>query len=69
MPLQLRILRQEYFQEYKTQLKVDVDAALASLKNTTQTVEDFNPDSYRDYLANSAVHSSNIEGNSVSFDT
>lgn len=64
MPLQLKILRQEYFQDYKAHLKVDVNAAFAALKNTTQTIDDF-----KFYLANSAVHSSNIEGNTINFDT
>ncbi|MCY7361206.1 MAG: Fic family protein [Ignavibacteria bacterium] len=69
MSLRLKILTDEYFNEYKTQLKVDVETLFAALKNKPQSVEDFNTDSYRYYLANSAVHSSNIEGNTVSFDT
>lgn len=64
MPLQLNILRQDLFDEYKKQLKVDVESAFASIKRKPQTLEDF-----KFYLANSAVHSSNIEGNTVSFDT
>ncbi len=64
MTLQLKILRQDLFDEYKKQLKVDVKSAFASIKKKPQTVEDF-----KFYLANSAVHSSNIEGNTVSFDT
>lgn len=60
----LKILRQEYFSEYKTQLGVDVERAFGTLKNVVQSDDDF-----KFYLANSAVHSSNIEGNSVSFDT
>lgn len=64
MNLKLKILKQEYFNEYKTQLKVDVETAFATLKNKPQSVDDF-----KFYLANSAVHSSNIEGNTVSFDT
>lgn len=62
--LRLRILKQEYFKEYETQLAVDVEAACARLKSKPQSADDF-----KLYLANSAVHSSNIEGNSVSFDT
>ena len=64
MNLKLKILKQEYFNEYKTQLKVDVETAFATLKSKPQSVDDF-----KFYLANSAVHSSNIEGNTVSFDT
>jgi Fic family protein len=64
MNLQLIILRQDLFDEYKKQLKVDVESAFASIKKKPQTVEDF-----KFYLANSAVYSSNIEGNTVSFDT
>lgn len=64
MILGLQILKQDYFTDYKTQLKVDVESAFAALKNKTQS-----PDDFKFYLANSAVHSSNIEGNTVSFDT
>ena len=64
MNLQLQLLRQDLFDEYKKQLNIDIESAFTSIKNKSQTVEDFNF-----YLANSAVHSSNIEGNTVSFDT
>lgn len=64
MVLQLKILRQDLFDDYKKQLKVDVDNLFAAIKRKPQTIEDF-----KFYLANSAVHSSNIEGNTVSFDT
>jgi len=64
MTLQLKILRHDLLEEYKHQLKVDVETAFASIKKKPQTAEDF-----KFYLANSAVHSSNIEGNTVSFDT
>jgi Fic family protein len=64
MNLQLKILRQDLFDEYKKQLGIDVEGAFTSIKRKSQTVEDF-----KFYLANSAVHSSNIEGNTVSFDT
>lgn len=64
MVYELTILKQEYFKDYKTQLKVDVDSAFAKLKKQSQSLDDF-----KFYLANSAVHSSNIEGNTVSFDT
>jgi Fic family protein len=64
MTLQLKIIRQDLFDEYRKQLKVDIETAFASIKKKAQTVEDF-----KFYLANSAVHSSNIEGNTISFDT
>ena len=64
MPFQLKILNQDYFNEYKKLLTVDVETAFAVLKDKPQSVDDF-----KFYLANSAVHSSNIEGNTVSFDT
>ncbi len=64
MTLQLKILNQDYFNDYKNRLTVDVETALAALKKKPQSVDDF-----KFYLANSAVHSSNIEGNSISFNT
>lgn len=64
MSLGLKILNQDYFNDYKAQLKVDVESAFAIIKIKPQTLEDF-----KFYVANSAVHSSNIEGNTVSFDT
>jgi len=64
MNLQLKILRQDLFEEYKKQLSIDIESAFTSIKKKSQTVEDF-----KFYLANSAVYSSNIEGNTVSFDT
>lgn len=64
MALQLEILRQDLFDVYQKRLKVDVEHAFAAIKQKPQSVEDF-----KFYLANSAVHSSNIEGNTVSFDT
>lgn len=64
MTFQLKILQQNYFNDYKSLLKVDVESAFATVRNKLQSLEDF-----KFYLANSAVHSSNIEGNTVSFDT
>jgi Fic family protein len=64
MNLKLNILREDLFDAYKKQLKIDIESAFVSIKKKSQTVEDF-----KFYLANSAVHSSNIEGNTVSFDT
>ena len=64
MTLQLKILNHSYFNEFKKRLTVDVETAFAGLKDKPQSADDF-----KFYLANSAVHSSNIEGNTVSFDT
>lgn len=62
--MKLEILKPDYLNDYKAGLKVDVETAFATLGNQSQSVDDF-----KFYLANSAVHSSNIEGNTVSFDT
>ena len=64
MILPLKILKQAYFNDYKNQLKMDVESTFATIKNKPQTLDDF-----KFYVANSAVHSSNIEGNTVSFNT
>jgi Fic family protein len=64
MSMQLTLLRQDLFDEYKKQLNINIDSAFTAIIRKSQTPEDF-----KFYLANSAVHSSNIEGNTVSFDT
>ncbi len=64
MDLQLTILRQDLIDDYKKQLKIDIESAFTLIQKKSQTIEDF-----QFYLANSAVHSSNIEGNTISFDT
>lgn len=64
MKLMLELLRQDEFENYTRQIDFDVEAAFTTIKNKEQSLEDF-----RFYLANSAVHSSNIEGNTMSFDT
>lgn len=64
MPSSLQLLNADHFTDFQSRLRVDMEAAFESLKNTPQRVEDFNF-----YVANSAVHSSNIEGNTVNFDT
>lgn len=45
-------------------MTVPIESAFDAIKVNSQSVYDF-----KFYLANSAVHSSNIEGNTVSFDT
>ena len=52
MTLQLKIIRQDLFDEYRKQLKVDIETAFASIKKKAQTVEDF-----KFYLANSSYYS------------
>ncbi len=64
MSLHLKILNQDYFNDYKMRLAVDVETGFDELRNKTQRFDDF-----EFYLANSAVHSSNIEGNRISLDT
>jgi Fic family protein len=64
MNLELKLLRQDLFDEYKKRLTIDIESMFTSIQKKSQTIEDF-----KFYLANSAVHSSNIEGNTVSFDT
>jgi Fic family protein len=62
--MKLKILKEDFLYDYKKQLRVDVEKEFFQLRNKSQTVDDF-----KFYLANSAVHSSNIEGNTVDFDT
>jgi Fic family protein len=62
--MQLNLINSNYFQEYKKQLTINISEAFKLLLNRPQGLDDF-----KFYLANSAVHSSNIEGNTVSFDT
>jgi len=64
MTVPLKILRRDLFEEYQNQLAVDIESSFDFINKKSQTAEDF-----RFYLASSAVHSSNIEGNNVSFDT
>jgi Fic family protein len=62
--MKLKILKEDFLYDYEKQLRVDVEKEFFQLRNKSQTVDDF-----KFYLANSAVHSSNIEGNTVDFDT
>lgn len=61
---ELKIIKKEFFNAYKSQLTFDLEEKFADIRNKSLNTEDF-----RFYLANSAVHSSNIEGNTVDFDT
>lgn len=64
MAFELKILSSSFFNEYNNRLTVDIETCFLIFKNKAQTIDDF-----KFYLANAAVHSSNIEGNTVSFDT
>jgi len=61
---ELQLLKPNYFNDYSKHLALDVDVLFAAINKQVQSTDDFSF-----YLANSAVHSSNIEGNTVSFDT
>lgn len=60
----IKILSPDYFAKYSMQLQVDIETAFENLRNKPQSTEDF-----KFYMANAAVHSSNIEGNTTNFDT
>jgi Fic family protein len=62
--MKLTILRHDLFFLYKKDLIVNIKKEFSKLQQKQTTGDDF-----KFYLANSAVHSSNIEGNTVSFDT
>lgn len=59
-----KLLNNDYLPEYKKQLNFSVDDTFKQLSDKPRTENDF-----KFYLANSAVHSSNIEGNTINFDT
>ncbi len=60
----LIIISNKYLTPYKSGLNFDLQNALAAYNKLTKQDEDFNF-----YIANAAVYSSNIEGNTISFDT
>jgi Fic family protein len=62
--MQFKLINSTYFLDYKKQLNINIDEVFKQLLDKPQTADDF-----KFYLANSAVHSSNIEGNTVNFDT
>ncbi len=62
--MKLQLLSGKYFSAYQEQLPFDLKKAFESLGGKSPTAEGF-----KFHLANSAVHSSNIEGNTVDFDT
>lgn len=64
MPFNLKLLKSQYFLNYQDFQKFNLENVFEAIKNKTLSLEDF-----KFYLANSAVHLSNIEGNTVSFDT
>lgn len=62
--MNLKLIHTDYFSEYKKQLNFSIDDAFKQLSAKPQSADDF-----KFYLASAAVHSSNIEGNTVNFDT
>jgi Fic family protein len=61
----LEILPQDYLEIYKEKAGVDWTIAINSLK----TKSSFSKEDFEYYLQSSAVYSSNIEGNSIDFDS
>lgn len=64
MAMALHLLKQDFFNDYKKQLLIDVEESFNIIKKQQLSTENFSF-----YLANAAVHSSNIEGNTTNFDT
>lgn len=62
--MNLKLISIGYLKEYKNQLNINIEEDFKNLPGKPQSADDF-----KFYLANSAVHSSNIEGNTVNFDT
>jgi len=60
----MQLLDSSYLKQYREMLKINLNEAFQQLGDNSGEVDDFTF-----YLANSAVHSSNIEGNTISFDT
>ncbi len=60
----MNLLSRDFFTAYKDRLDFDLNEAFRQLLDKPETREDF-----KFHLASAAVHSSNIEGNTVSFDT
>ncbi len=60
--MNFKLLSNAYFPQYKKQLQINIEEGFNQLLKKSQSADDF-----KFYLANSAVHSSNIEGNTVSF--
>ena len=61
---QFQLLDKANFSDYESGVKIDIERKLLTLNSRSLTANDCSF-----YLANAAVHSSNIEGNTVSFDT
>ena len=62
--MNFKIISEEYFEEYQKQLTINLKDGFIALQNLPKSADNF-----KFYLANAAVHSSNIEGNTVDFDT
>lgn len=65
--MKLKLLNNEFLTSYKTQITFNLDDALKKKLEDLENVEDV--ENFKFYLASAAVHSSNIEGNTMSFDT
>ncbi len=65
--MKLKLLNNEFLTSYKIQILFNIDVAFKQILENTESVEDV--ENFKFYLASAAVHSSNIEGNTMSFDT
>lgn len=65
MVLKFKILTSDYYDEYANQLKND----WLSAYNALDVKQNFNEKDFEHYVQSSATFSSNIEGNSIDFDT
>lgn len=63
----MNLLKNENLTSYKNQLKSNFGTLADAFSNISGNID--NVDDFKFYLANAAVHSSNIEGNTVNFDT
>lgn len=64
MKSELQLLRYDFFESYKKQLNVNLEMQFAEIEEKKDAVGGFDF-----YLASASTYSSNIEGNSVDFDT
>ncbi len=60
----IKLLKPEYLEQYKKLLKTDLKKGFANLPEKNEEFKDFDY-----YLASASTFSSNIEGNTVDFDT
>jgi len=60
----LKLIKYQYFEQFQKMLNFDIPACFVQIEKNEQ-----NFDKFYFYFSSSAVYSSNIEGNSVDFDT